>query len=135
MEELKLPCYNQKNLEEFREIFKSWNELSEKVRGEKSNLTDISDEDLLNFALIEARLSLTVDIKRMEETLKRREEREAAEKTNAEQKQIIRAHALIPDNWMVQQDTEEELIVVYKHGKTVKRLKKDVNLWKGDKKG
>ncbi len=84
MEELKLPCYNQKNLEEFREIFKSWNELSEKVRGEKSNLTDISDEDLLNFALIEARLSLTVDIKRMEETLKRREEREAAEKTNAE---------------------------------------------------
>lgn len=50
------------------------------------------------------------------------------------QKQIIRAHMLIPDNWMIRQETEEELIIVYKHGKTVKRLKKDVNLWKGEKK-
>lgn len=51
-----------------------------------------------------------------------------------EQKAIISNHKLIPNNWMVVEETEDELVVIYKFGKTVKHLKKDVNLWKGGKK-
>lgn len=49
------------------------------------------------------------------------------------QKQIITNHKLIANNWMVVEETEDELVVIYKYGKTVKHLKKDVNLWKGKK--
>ena len=47
-----------------------------------------------------------------------------------EQKSIISNHKLIAKNWMVVEETEDELVVMYKFGKTVRNLKKDVNLWK-----
>lgn len=52
------------------------------------------------------------------------------EKASLEQKQIMMAHKLLPDNWTVEEETEQELVVRFRHGKTVKRLKKGINLWK-----
>ena len=53
---------------------------------------------------------------------------------NREQKAIISNHKLIANNWMVEEETEDELVVIYKFGKTVKHLKKDVDLWRKGKK-
>lgn len=50
-----------------------------------------------------------------------------------EQKAIITNHKLNANNWMVKEETEDELVVIYKFGKTEKHLKKDVDLWKGKK--
>lgn len=49
------------------------------------------------------------------------------------QKIIISNHKLNANNWMVVEETAEELVVIYKFGKTVKHLKKNVDLWKGKK--
>lgn len=46
------------------------------------------------------------------------------------QKDVISKHKLNPDNWMVQEETQTHLIIVYKFGPTVKRLDKSKNLWK-----
>lgn len=46
------------------------------------------------------------------------------------QKKVISGHKLNYHNWEVMEDTAEELVVRYKLGKMVKRLKKGVNLWK-----
>lgn len=53
-------------------------------------------------------------------------------KPTRRQKGIIRNHKLLPDNWMVREETETHLIVVYKHGKKERKLDKSVNLWKED---
>lgn len=47
-----------------------------------------------------------------------------------EQKDIIRKHMLIPDNWMVVKEDESYLTIQYKHGKERKILDKHVNKWK-----
>lgn len=46
------------------------------------------------------------------------------------QKEIIRNHMLIPENWMVVKEDDCYLTVVYKHGKTMKRLDKTVDKWR-----
>ncbi len=46
------------------------------------------------------------------------------------QKEIINNHKLNPGNWMVESETEDELIVKYKFGKTVRNLKKNENKWR-----
>lgn len=46
------------------------------------------------------------------------------------QKGIISNHKLNPSNWMVESETEDELIVKYKFGKTVRNLKKNQNKWR-----
>ena len=46
-----------------------------------------------------------------------------------EQKHIIRAHMLIPDTWQVLEEKENHLIVIYKYGKSRKKLDKSINLW------
>lgn len=51
-----------------------------------------------------------------------------------EQKHIIRAHMLIADTWQVLEETEKHLIVIYRYGKSRKKLDKRINLWK-EKKG
>ena len=45
----------------------------------------------------------------------------------------MRNHKLNAANWMVQEETDTHLVVVYKFGKTVKKLDKSVNLWKEEK--
>ncbi|MCM1159352.1 MAG: hypothetical protein NC300_11320 [Bacteroidales bacterium] len=54
-------------------------------------------------------------------------------KPTMRQKQIISGHKLNPRNWMVKEETETHLAVAYKYGATEKRLKKGVDLWKGEK--
>lgn len=46
------------------------------------------------------------------------------------QKEIIYGHKLNARNWMVISEDAEVLVVQYKFGKSVKRLKKGVNLWR-----
>lgn len=46
------------------------------------------------------------------------------------QKEIIKNHMLIWQNWMVVEETEQYLVVIYKHGKTQKKLNKNVDKWK-----
>lgn len=52
---------------------------------------------------------------------------EAAEPTK-EQKHIIRAHMLIADMWKVLEETKTHLTVVYRHGKSKKKLDKRIHL-------
>jgi hypothetical protein len=47
------------------------------------------------------------------------------------QRSIILRNMLNSDYWLVVEETEHELVVIYRHGKTVKRLDKHVNVWKG----
>lgn len=47
-----------------------------------------------------------------------------------DQKQIIFNHKLNPDNWMIVSETETELVIAYKFGKTIKTLDKSINKWK-----
>ena len=49
------------------------------------------------------------------------------------QKEIISCHKLNPDNWMVVEETDDELVVRYKFGKTIKKLKKGINKWRDQK--
>lgn len=49
---------------------------------------------------------------------------------NPRQSQIIWQNKLNPRNWIVQEETETKLIVIYRYGKTEKELDKNVNLWK-----
>lgn len=54
-------------------------------------------------------------------------------KPTRKQKEIIANHKLNPRNWMIQEETETHLIIVYKYGPTVKKLDKNhKNLWKED---
>jgi hypothetical protein len=46
------------------------------------------------------------------------------------QKEIIGAHKLNTNNWMIVEETDEELVVQYKFGKTIKNLKKGINKWR-----
>lgn len=48
-----------------------------------------------------------------------------------EQKYIIQAHMLFSDMWLVKEETSDVLVVVYRHGKSEKRLNKNADLWKG----
>lgn len=52
------------------------------------------------------------------------------DKPTRKQKEIISNHKLNPRNWMVREETDTHLIIVYKFGPTVKKLDKSKNLWK-----
>lgn len=49
------------------------------------------------------------------------------------QKGIISDHKLNPNNWMVVEETDVELVVKYKFGDTTKHLKKGTNKWRDKK--
>ncbi len=59
-------------------------------------------------------------------------EQQAREPT-PEQKSIIRKHMLIADTWLVVEETDIYLTVVYRHGKSKKKLDKRIDLWKEEK--
>lgn len=50
-----------------------------------------------------------------------------------DQKEIIGSHKLNPNNRMVVRETDGELVVKYKFGKTIKHLKKGINKWRDKK--
>lgn len=49
------------------------------------------------------------------------------------QKQIIWNHKLNAANWMAQEETDTHLVIVYKFGKTVKKLDKKCKSMEGEK--
>lgn len=58
---------------------------------------------------------------------------EEAREPTSEQKAVIRANKLISDMWLVLEETETYLTVIYRHGKSKKKLDKRVDLWKEGK--
>lgn len=48
---------------------------------------------------------------------------------DSRQRAVIKDHMLLPEHWMVEKEDRQYLYLIYKHGKSRKKLKKGVNLW------